>query len=91
MSGPGSALASGQISPVEPPEMTRVEMSDMEKPAGAAPARDGNIAIQEEFDAAMLANSFAAWELFIRRHPDHPLVEAAWRELRELECSCSPD
>ncbi len=50
-------------------------------------ARDGNIAIQEEFDAAMLANSFAAWELFIRRHPDHPLAEKAWQEVQKIKCS----
>lgn len=58
---------------------------------GIAPARDGNIAIQEEFDAALLANSFAAWELFIRRNPDSPLVDAAWRHLRELKGHCNSD
>lgn len=39
--------------------------------------RDGQVAVQEEFDAAAKANSVAAWDLFIRRHPDNPLTEQA--------------
>jgi hypothetical protein len=64
---------------------------NMEQSAGIAPARDGNIATQEEFDAALLANSFAAWELFIRRNLDSPLIDSAWRHLRKLECYCDND
>lgn len=66
------------------PPMPQMREIILKVSASGNVARDGNIAIQEEFDAAMLANSFAAWELFIRRHPDHPLVEAAWGELRKL-------
>jgi len=39
--------------------------------------RDGQVAVQEEFDAAARANTTAAWDLFIRRHPDNPLTEPA--------------
>ena len=42
-----------------------------------APARDGNIAIQEELDAARRAGTREAYDLFIARHPDHPLAEIA--------------
>src|SRR5687768_4637630 len=37
-----------------------------------APARDGDIAIQEELDAARKAGTRAAYDLFIARHPGHP-------------------
>lgn len=43
-----------------------------------APARDGNIAIREEFDLAVKAGTKKALEIFILRHPDHELsVRAA--------------
>lgn len=42
--------------------------------------RDGNIAVQEELDAARKAGTIAAYDLFIARHPDHPLAEIARRE-----------
>jgi len=47
-----------------------------------APARDGNIAIREELDAARKAATVAAYDLFIARHPGHPLETMA-REERE--------
>ena len=47
-------------------------------------ARDGNIAIQEEFDAAAQADTVAAWELFIARHPEHELTPAAKERLAAL-------
>ena len=47
------------------------------------PARDGNIAIQEELDAARCKKTVAAYDLFIARHPDHPLAKRA-REERQL-------
>ena len=46
------------------------------------PARDGNIAIREELEAARRAGTLAAYDLFIARHPDHPLARTA-REERE--------
>ena len=43
-----------------------------------APARDGNIAIREEYDFAVKAGTKKALENFILRHPDHELsVRAA--------------
>jgi hypothetical protein len=47
-------------------------------------ARDGNIAIQEEFDAAKTKNTAADYELFIARHPKHPLTKQAKAELAGL-------
>ena len=40
-------------------------------------ARDGNIAIQQELDAARKAATLEAYDLFIARHPQHPLAEIA--------------
>ena len=57
-----------------------IEMSGNELP----PARDGNIAIQEELDAARRAGTIAAYDLFIARHPDHVLAETARRERAEI-------
>ncbi|HEX8217002.1 MAG TPA: hypothetical protein VF577_06020 [Allosphingosinicella sp.] len=51
---------------------------------GIAPARDGNIAIREELDAARRAGTAEAYELFIVRHPRHPFAEIAREELRRL-------
>ena len=48
------------------------------------PARDGNIAIQEELDAARRAGTREAYDLFIARHPRHPLADLARREREEL-------
>ena len=47
-------------------------------------ARDGNIAIQQELDAARKAATLEAYDLFIARHPQHPLAEVAQRERAEL-------
>ena len=47
-------------------------------------ARDGDIAIREEFDAARRAGTAAAWDLFIARHPGHPLIAAARAERAAL-------
>jgi hypothetical protein len=49
-----------------------------------APARDGNIAIAEELCAARKAGTLAAYDLFIARHPAHPLADAARKERGEL-------
>jgi hypothetical protein len=48
------------------------------------PARDGNIAIQEELDAARRAGTITAYDLFIARHPQHPLAETARAERAKL-------
>ena len=46
--------------------------------------RDGNVAVQEELDAARRAGSVAAYDLFLARHADHPLARAARRERARL-------
>ena len=50
----------------------------------AAPARPGEIAVREEFEAARRAGTLAAYDLFIARHPDHALAETARRERARL-------
>lgn len=47
-------------------------------------ARDGDIAIQQELDAAREAATLAAYDLFISRHPDHPLTKVAREERQRL-------
>ena len=47
-------------------------------------ARDGNIAIQEELDAARCAGTIEAYDVFIARHPGHPLARIAAEERRRL-------
>jgi hypothetical protein len=47
-------------------------------------ARDGNVAIREEFDAAIAARSADALSLFIARHPRHPLAAEAETARRAL-------
>ena len=46
--------------------------------------RDGQVAVQEEFDAALKAGTVEDWDLFIRRHPDNPLTERARAERAKL-------
>jgi hypothetical protein len=46
--------------------------------------RDGNVAIQEELDAARRAGTPEAYDLFLRRHPGHPLTKVARRERADL-------
>lgn len=48
------------------------------------PARDGDIAIQEELDAARRAATLEAYDLFLARHPQHRLAEIARWERRHL-------
>jgi hypothetical protein len=48
-------------------------------------ARDGSIAIQEELDAARRAGTREAYDLFIARHPDHPLATTARQERDRLK------
>ena len=44
-------------------------------------ARDGDIAIRQEFQAATTAE---ALRLFVERHPRHPLADEARERLRAL-------
>lgn len=60
-------------------------MAGIDKPpAIVAPPRDGEIAVTEELEYARRANSVAALDLFIARHPGHPLAEKAKQERKKL-------
>jgi hypothetical protein len=59
-------------------------MGEAPKGPPAAPARPGDVAIAEELEAARAQGTAAAYELFIVRHPDHPLAAQARRELERL-------
>jgi hypothetical protein len=59
-------------------------VSDKPPPPQIAPARDGNIAIRQELDAARKAGTLSAYDLFIARHPSHPLAEIARKERQLL-------
>ena len=61
-----------------PPADAREGTADMRR------ARDGNIAIQEELDAARRAATVEAYDLFLARHPDHPLATIAREERQRL-------
>lgn len=60
------------------------EPSRMPDAPRAAPARPGDVAIREELDAARRAGTREAYDLFLARHPDHPLAEEARREREGL-------
>jgi len=55
-----------------------VRSTDLPRP------RDGNVAIQEELDAARQERTVAAYDRFLARHPDHPLAGVARRERARL-------
>lgn len=65
------------------PEEKPMPSSD-ETPRSLPRPRDGNIAIAEELEAARRVRTLAAYDLFLARHPDHPLAEAARRERARL-------
>lgn len=49
-----------------------------------APARDGDVAIRQELEAARRARTLSAYDLFIARHSEHPLARTARNERRRL-------
>jgi hypothetical protein len=49
-----------------------------------APARSGDIAIRQEFEAARRMGTRAAYDLFIARHGNHSLAKAAKVERARL-------
>ncbi|AXS41376.1 hypothetical protein [Breoghania sp. L-A4] len=57
----------------------------------ARPARDGDVAVREEFDAAVRRDTPEGYELFILRHPDHPLAEEARRRQDKARGSTDKD
>jgi hypothetical protein len=48
------------------------------------PARSPEAAVQEEYQIALRQDTTQALELFIARHPDHPLAEKARADLKRL-------
>lgn len=57
----------------------------------AAPARDGEVAIREEFDLAVKRGTREALELFIRRHPEHALAKEAGKLIEKMEKPAGPE
>jgi hypothetical protein len=49
--------------------------------------RDPQVAVQEELDAARRAGTVAAYDLFLARHGDNLLAEAARREREQLRAA----
>ncbi|MDQ0320134.1 hypothetical protein QO002_002272 [Pararhizobium capsulatum DSM 1112] len=41
------------------------------------PAPDGEVAIRKEYEGTVRHGTREAFELFIRRHPEHPLADEA--------------
>lgn len=70
--------------PYTPPKELAMSRTQTATASTIAPARDGNIAIQEELDAARSAGTVEAYELFLNRHPDHSLSKVAREELDRL-------
>ncbi|MBN8552228.1 MAG: hypothetical protein J0L52_04975 [Caulobacterales bacterium] len=50
-----------------------------------APARDGQWAVNEEFEAAERAGTAEAYRLFAERHPDHPLARVARERIDRMQ------
>ena len=48
------------------------------------PRGNPDLAVRAELDAARRAGTLAAYDLFIRRHPDHALAEIGRRERAAL-------
>jgi hypothetical protein len=65
--------------------------SNLISAAETAPARDGNIAVQEELEAARKARTVEAYELFLARHPRHPLSDTARHELERIQGTKTQD
>ena len=68
--------------------MAKAIASDAKPDTAAAntmpPARDPQLAVEEEYQMARRQNTLQALELFIARHPDNPLAAKARADLRAL-------
>jgi hypothetical protein len=68
--------------------MAKAIASDAKPDTAAAntmpPARDPQLAVEEEYQMARRQNTLQALELFIARHPDNPLAAKARADLRSL-------
>jgi hypothetical protein len=54
------------------------------------PARDPQIAVQEEFDAAKAVGTVERWDLFLARHANNPLAARAQIEKTKLLATIRP-
>jgi len=68
--------------------MAKAIASDAKPDTAAAntmpPARDPQLAVEEEYQLARRQNTVQSLELFIARHPDNPLAARARADLRSL-------
>ena len=60
------------------------EMKKAERDRTTPPARDPEVAVAEEYQAARQRGTAQALELFIARHPDSGYAEKARAELRRM-------
>ena len=73
------ALAASGVSPVAAMKKQRpLRSTELPRP------RDGDIAVQEELDAARRAGTVAAYDMFLSRHGDHALAATARGERAAL-------
>ncbi|MDF0598914.1 hypothetical protein [Psychromarinibacter halotolerans] len=90
------ARSPSETPPESPPESASDMSTEGSSQTGPGPApdgntaRDGNIAIREEFDRAAELGTEAAWTLFLARHPGHPLAAAARDRLAALRNRTDP-
>jgi hypothetical protein len=49
--------------------------------------RDPEIAVREQYDAAIREGTIAALDLFIQRYPGHPLAAAAQEAIKKLKAA----
>ena len=80
---PGHILRQGNIfmsKDAAADEMTKAAARATTTP----PARNPDVAVEEEYQAARLRGTAEALELFIARHPDSALAEKARADLRQL-------
>ena len=67
--------------------LSKTAKADDGRPAPARsvpPARDPQLAVQEEYQLALQRGTAQALELFIARHPDSPLAEQARADLAAM-------
>lgn len=83
-SGAVAAAASVLLTAVACDTPPAIPEADVPEQSAVPPARDGNIAIEQEFRVAMDTRTREALALFIARHPDHPLATKAKAAMSDL-------
>lgn len=72
------AILAAMCTPVTASGVAKAIGVNMQKPP------DHEAAVRSEFERVRAENTVEAYERFIRRHPDHPLVEEARKALLRL-------